>query len=110
MKIIFPSLYEELDMLRYTRLAADVLSKKDVMVALCDDSGQIVWANKNEKRAKLIVNCNKKQQADLPCDEYSCQQTEDGVNVVYCNLGELSGGQAGHLVFYDVGNSEDMSQ
>lgn len=106
--MIFPSLYEELDMQRYTTLASDILTNSEVMVALCDDSGQIIWVNRNKKRAKLIVNCNQ-QQLDVVNDVCSCVQTQDDVNIVYCSLGELSGLPAGQLVFYDIGDSEDIS-
>ncbi len=108
--MIFPSLYEELDMQRYAKLAAGVLQNDNVLMALCDDSGQVVWVNKDGKKsAKLVFNCYQRKCADMVADGCNAIETHDGVNVVFCHLGELSGRSAGQLVFYDIGEYQDVS-
>ena len=100
MNMIFPSLYEELDMQRYAGLAANLLPDSKVKTALCDDSGQIIWAsNGKKKQAELIVHCHQQQCADRASD---CVQKVNSETVIYCNLGELSGLPAGQLVFYGI--------
>ena len=101
--MIFPSLYEELDMQRYADLAANLLPDSKVKTALCDDSGQIIWAsNGKRKQAELIVHCHQQQYADRASD---CVETVNSETVINCNLGELSGLPAGQLVFYDIAES-----
>ena len=101
--MIFPSLYEELDMQRYADLAANLLPDSKVKTALCDDSGQIIWAsNGKRKQAELIVHCHQQQCADRASD---CVETVNSETVINCNLGELSGLPAGQLVFYDIAES-----
>ena len=100
MNMIFPSLYEELDMQRYAGLAANLLPDSKVKTALCDDSGQIIWAsNGKKKQAELIVHCHQQQCADRASDS---EQRVNSETVINCNLGELSGLPAGQLVFYDI--------
>jgi len=101
--MIFPSLYEELDMQRYADLAANLLPDSKVKTALCDDSGQIIWAsNGKRKQAELIVHCHQQQCADRASD---CVEIVNSETVINCNLGELSGLPAGQLVFYDIAES-----
>ncbi len=101
--MIFPSLYEELDMQRYAGLAANLLPDSKVKTALCDDSGQIIWAsNGKRKQAELIVHCHQQQCADRASD---CVEIVNSETVINCNLGELSGLPAGQLVFYDIAES-----
>ena len=110
MDMIFPSLYEELDMQRYAKLAAGCLPNDKVLIALCDDSGQIVWLNRDKKNAAtLVLNSYQRKCANMVSDGCNTMATNDGVNVVYCNLGELSGLPAGQLVFYDIGECENSS-
>ena len=62
MNILFPSLYEELDMDRYAKLAVDMLSDINIKVALCDNSGQLVWvSDDNKKSAALAINRNEEK-------------------------------------------------
>lgn len=103
MNMIFPSLYEELDMQRYAGLAANLLPDSKVKTALCDDSGQIIWAsNGKKKQAELIVHCHQQQCTDLASDG---EQRVNSETVINCNLGELSGLPAGQLVFYGIAQS-----
>ena len=101
--MIFPSLYEELDMQRYADLAANLLPDSKVKTALCDDSGQIIWAsNGKRKQAELIVHCHQQQCVNRASDGV---ETVNGETVINCKLGELSGLPAGQLVFYDIAES-----
>ena len=101
--MIFPSLYEELDMQRYAGLAANLLPDSKVKTALCDDSGQIIWAsNGKKKQAELIVHCHQQQCTDRASDG---EQRVNSETVINCNLGELSGLPAGQLVFYGIAQS-----
>jgi diguanylate cyclase (GGDEF)-like protein len=103
MNMIFPSLYEELDMQRYAGLAANILPDSKVKTALCDDSGQIIWAsNGKKKQAELIVHCHQQQCTDRASDG---EQRVNSETVINCNLGELSGLPAGQLVFYGIAQS-----
>lgn len=59
--MIFPSLYEELDMARYATLAINMLAQRKVMVALCDDSRKIVWSNEGENKiTNFLSHCNER--------------------------------------------------
>ena len=110
MDMIFPSLYEELDMQRYAKLVAGIVPNDKVLIALCDDSGQIVWLNRDKKKsATLVLNSYQRKCADMVSDGVNCMTIQNGVNVVNCSLGELSGLPAGQLVFYDVGECENSS-
>jgi diguanylate cyclase (GGDEF)-like protein len=106
MNMIFPGLYEELDMQRYAKLVIDILPHHNVKIALCDDSGDIVWANEDKnKLKKLTDNCNERPHDVNSSDDCICEmQTHDGVNVIHFNLGELADCFAGELVFYDFDN------
>jgi len=76
----------------------------------CSDAGgQVVWVNRDgNKSAKLVLNGYQRKCADMVTGGCNAIETHDGVNVVCCNLGELSGRSAGQLVFYDVGKCEDV--
>ena len=97
-------------MQRFAKLAAGLLPNDKVLIALCDDSGQIVWVNKDKKNAAtLVLNSYQRKCANMVSDDGNCMAIQNGVNIVYCNLGELSGLPAGQLVFYDVGECDDVS-
>jgi diguanylate cyclase (GGDEF)-like protein len=104
--MIFPSLYEELDMKRYAKLAVNMLPQRNIMVALCDESGQLVWSSEENKAlAELIVNSNERHYVDSAnsgCDYV--ERKHNGINVVCCHLGELAGRPAGEVLFYDIGD------
>lgn len=107
--MIFPSLYEELDMPRYAKLALDILPQSNVIIGLCDETGQVIWANKDKKKLlEVISECDEKPYIDEVVD--SCDYIErsyKGVNVVCCRFGELAGLPAGGIVFYDIGSDVD---
>ena len=104
--MIFPSLYEELDMQRYASLAANILPNSKLKTALCDDSGQIIWAsNGKRKQAELIIHCHQQQCTNRESDALNGVNIVNGVTVINYNLGELSGLPAGQLVFYDIPES-----
>ncbi len=104
--MIFPSLYEDLDMKRYAKLATDILPESNVVTILCDDSGQIVWTDKDAtKLQKLIFENCETQGANFLNDDNCCvKKTADGVNTAYFNLGDFAGCSSGVLVFYDIGS------
>ena len=52
--MIFPSLYEDLDMKCYAKLATDILPESNVVTILCDDSGQIVWTDKDATKLQKL--------------------------------------------------------
>lgn len=100
--MMFPSLYEELDMSRYACMVKDMLSQEKIMLALCDDSGQVVWSNDSEQGKSIINNGVRKYSGNA---EYACdfvEQNNQGNKVIYCHLGELSGRSVGELVFYGI--------
>lgn len=107
--MIFPSLYEDLDMERYARLAVNIVKQHNIMVVLCDDSGQIVWSNKENKiLAELIVNSNNKQYKNYAASECDyVEQDYNGVTALYFDLGELADRPAGEVLFYDIDSVEE---
>ena len=108
--MMFPSLYEELDMQRYASLAVSCLPGKDLIIALTDDSGQVVWASDGKKkRAELAVNCHPQHCSNRVSDGCHCVETQGNATIFKYNLGELSGSPAGHLIFYDAGDSNDVA-
>ena len=52
--MLYPSLYEELDIERYAIMAKDMLPSSNVAIALCDDSAQIVWMNSDDDNLKTL--------------------------------------------------------
>lgn len=113
--MMFPSLYEELDMTRYARMVKDMLPQQNIMLALCDDTGQIAWSDVAEKeQAEVLINSDAREYSGNPnhvCD--FIERDYHGKKVVYYHLGELSGRSVGELVFYimdDVIVDEVMSK
>jgi len=116
--MIFPSLYEELNMERYAKLAADALSYQHFYMALCDDD-QIVWSNADANTedenslGKYISSCKVNQFDD--CENKACCcsiKTSKAEGTSCFNLGFLAGRSAGRLVFCNLGDkagSRDFS-
>jgi len=101
--MLFPSLYEELDIERYAKMVEEMLSETNVLIALCDDSGQIVWINTdNDKHRDLFRGYREwdciRISSDCECME--CEQ--DGASVAFYSLGEIAGRSAGDLVFCEL--------
>jgi diguanylate cyclase (GGDEF)-like protein len=104
--MIFPSLYEELDMVRYADLVTGLLPEHDLIIALYDDSGQLVWSNiKVEKQETIIVKNNNYLSTNMAGEICNCSEYIDKNEKLACfNLGYLAGRSAGDLIFYDVSN------
>ena len=102
--MFFPSLYEELDIQRYAAMAQDMLPERDVLIALCDESGQVVWANSDDSsRLELIVDYRDWACARIAVKSCECMKCEhQDAGIAYCSLGELAGRSAGDLVFYEM--------
>ncbi len=104
--MLFPSLYEELDIDRYAALALEILQEYDVFIALCDDSGRIVWANEENAAIKELItdyrewDCVAIRSGGRECVE--CKRNE--VALAYSTLGDLEGRSAGDLLFFEIGN------
>ncbi len=104
--MIFPSLYEELDMQQYATLVADVLPDHNLIIALCDDSGQLIWSNdgaetNKTKQTKFVVKYNEKQSTDMEGEICNCSgRVDNNVKIACFNLGYFAGRSVGDLMFY----------
>ena len=109
--MLFPSLYEELNIERYAALAAGMLPDNGLLIALCDDSGQVVWASTDDQSAlQKVRGYRQREGSPVTSAESECLQCLSAdAAVVYCSLGELEGMSAGDLVFCDAGAAEDSS-
>ena len=110
--MLFPSLYEELNMERYASLASDMLSDSSILMVLCDDSGQVVWANDvvDHARQKTINQCRGRHSTGEAADGSACVVCEhSGAKIIYSSLGELAGRSAGELVFYDARSNDESA-
>ena len=91
--MLYPSLYEELDIDRYAIMAQDMLPACNVLIALTDDSGQIAWINNDNHSLSTLLRDYREWEcvpvAKVGCECVTCQR-EDSV-IAYCALGELSG-------------------
>ncbi len=110
--MLFPSPYEELTIERYAGMARDMLQDNRLLVALCDDSGQLVWVNSEDSaQIEPIHGYRERESTEVTaaaCDCLQCQS--DGRGIVYCSLGELEGMSAGDLVFCQLsGEADDAS-
>lgn len=109
--MIFPSLYEELNMQRYATMVREMLQDDQLLVALCDDTGQIVWVNSEDETARQNIDGYRERQsteiAAAGGDRLQCETAGDGV--VYCSLGELEGLSAGDLVLCDLSAGLDAA-
>ena len=107
--MLFPSLYEELNIERYAAMAQDMLQNNRLLIALCDDSGQVVWVNSDDR--SLIDNLDGYRErgatklAAENCEYLQCQS--DGNGIIYCSLGELQGLSAGDLVFCETAYDDE---
>ncbi|NNJ95959.1 MAG: EAL domain-containing protein [Gammaproteobacteria bacterium] len=109
--MLFPSLYEELDIERYAAMAKHMLPDCDVVIALCDDSGQLVWMNTDDDARKDLIH-NYRDRACAPIAGSGCeciQCTRDRISIAYCSLGELAGRSAGDLVFCEISADVDVT-
>lgn len=102
--MLFPSLYEELNIERYASMAQDMLQNSKLVIALCDDSGQVVWINTDDAAMAESIHGYKDRESEevdrIDCDCMQCRT--DGGGILYCSLGELEGLSAGDLVFYET--------
>ena len=106
--MIFPSLYEELDMERYAQLTINIQPQRNIRIALCDDSGQIVWSGQDESLADFIVNAKRRQYPVSTGGEcHYIKEKHKTVDVLCFQLGELAGMSAGELMFYDISDESD---
>ena len=108
--MLFPSLYEELDMGRYASVVADMFPDRNILIALCDDSGQIVWSNDvvDSTQADLIRDGRKQYSADETSAGSACVECrQNSASIIYSPLGELAGRSAGDLVFYLACDQDD---
>ena len=109
--MLFPSLYEELDIERYAAMAKHMLPDSDVLIALCDDSGQLVWMNTDDDARKDMIQ----NYRDWACEtiaggDCECMQcTRDRISIACCSLGELAGRSAGDLVFCEISDEADVT-
>lgn len=109
--MLFPSLYEELDIERYAAMAKHMLPDSDVLIALCDDSGQLVWTNTDDDAHKDLID----HYRDWACEpiagrDCECMQcSRDQISIAYCSLGELAGRSAGDLVFCEISDEADVT-
>jgi diguanylate cyclase (GGDEF)-like protein len=111
--MLFPSLYEELNMGRYARVVADMLPDRNILIALCDDTGQIVWASDvvGMAQQKSIKQCREQQSANEFTGGSACVECkQSGARIIYSLLGELAGRSAGELVFVDTCTADDSSK
>ncbi len=106
MNMMFPSLYEELELKHYVKLAVNLLPQSNVVLALCDESRQIVWlSNENKTLAEFIENSEPRHYITMEhCGCDYVERKHNAINVIYFHLGELAGRNAGELVFYDIGD------
>ncbi len=117
--MIFPSLYEELDMQQYAALVADVLPDHNLIIVLCDDSGQLVWSNhggdtNKTEQTKFIIKCNQKQSTDTNGEACNCSgRVDNNVKLACFNLGYFAGRSVGDLMFYvdeaNLGETKERS-
>ena len=109
--MLFPSLYEELDVERYAAMAKHMLPDSDVLIALCDDSGQLVWMNSDDEvRKELIQNYRSWTCQPIVGSGCECMRcTRDRISIAYCSLGELAGRSAGDLVFCEISDEADVT-
>ena len=97
--MLFPSLYEELNIERYALMAQEMLQNNRLLVALCDDCAQVVWLNSDDMSLiENITGYRQRESAELAPEGCECLQCQsDGNGIVYCSLGELEGLSAGDL-------------
>lgn len=117
--MIFPSLYEELDMKQYAILVEDLLPDKNVVIVLCDDSGQVVWCSDNaeaneEELTEFIYKQNKKQSTDMDGEACNCSgRVGNNIKLSCFNLGYYAGRSVGDLMFYadekSLGDAEERN-
>ncbi|MGB5275685.1 MAG: EAL domain-containing protein [Gammaproteobacteria bacterium] len=102
--MLFPSLYEELGIERYATMAQDMLPECNVFIALCDDGGQIVWANSDDDAQKNRIGDYREWASTAVTSRGSecIKYHQAGVSIGCCLLGELAGRSAGDLVFYEI--------
>ncbi len=109
--MLFPSLYEELDIERYAAMAKHMLPDSNVLIALCDDSGQLVWMNTDDDAHKDLIH----HYRDWACEpiagrDCECVQcSRDQISIAYCSLGELAGRSAGDLVFCEISDEANVT-
>lgn len=103
--MLFPSLYEELNMAHYVTVVADMLPGRSILLVMCDDSGQIVWTSDEVdiSQEQAIQDCREMHgDAEMICGGVCVECEQSGDRIIYSSLGELAGRSAGDLVFYDV--------
>ena len=107
--MLFPSLYEGLNLERYALMAQEMLQNNRLLVALCDDSGQVVWLSSDDKSLiDNIAGYRQSQCTELAPENCECLQSKsNGNGIVYCSLGELEGLSAGDLVFCEMSADKD---
>ena len=105
------SLYQELNMHHYVSLVENILPDRDVLIALCDDSRQIIWANGDTTElSQFIAECNTSRTTCRDPENFCCtEQSHNGASVLLCNLGELLSFPAGELIFYGVKHDSETS-
>ena len=109
--MLFPSLYEELDIERYVTMAKDMLPGCNVRIALCDDGGQAVWITDDDDTIKQHIRDYREWEcvpvANASCDCVRCRREDECI--AYCSLGELAGRSAGDLVFWEVSGESNTA-
>ena len=108
--MMFPSIYEELNMDRYAELAADALSHQHFYMALYDDD-QVIWSNVDTNTedentsSKYISSCQVNNIDDGESKVCHCSiKTSEAESTTCFNLGLLAGKSAGRLVFCRPGD------
>lgn len=104
MNNIVSSLYQEINMHHYVSLVESMLPGRHVLIALCDDKRQIVWANGDTSELSRFITESGESSTNCRDPENFCctEGTDGGVGVLFCNLGELLALPAGELIFYGV--------
>ena len=98
------SLYQELNMHHYVSLVENILPNRDVLIALCDDSRQIIWANGDTTALSQFIAEGIESRTTCSDPENFCctEHSHNGVSVLFCNLGEMLSLPAGELIFYGI--------
>ena len=75
MNNLVSSLYQELNMHHYVSLVENILHDRDVLIALCDDSRQIAWANGDTTElSQFIAECNESRTTCRDPENFCCTE------------------------------------
>ena len=100
--MLFPSLYQELNLEHYAKMAQDMVPDNRLLIALYDGYGQLVWVNSDDASLiEHIAGYREGESARIAASECECMKPDSTGGIIYCSLGEIGGMPAGDLVFSD---------